>query len=133
MNTAQNARTNQELVAENARLVSEITYLKQELDTLKRMIFGQKRERFVPADPDKQMSLELGDEPWQAIKNEIEKITYTRSKPQKQQTPHSRNPLPAHLPRKEIVIEPQENVEGLKRIGEEVTEELWHGHHYVGV
>lgn len=124
MNAAQNALTYQELVAENARLISEITYLKQELSTLKRMIFGQKRERFVPLDPEQQMSLELGITPSESVKKEIQHIAYDRSKPQRKHTPHSRNPLPAHLPRKDIVIEPQENVEGLKRIGQEVTEEL---------
>jgi len=124
MNASVNALAYQELLQENARLAAENTYLKQELSSLKRMIFGQKRERFLPVDPERQMSLELGVEPSGIVKKEIEQISYTRSKPQKKQTPHGRNPLPAHLPRKEIVIEPEENIEGLKRIGEEVTEEL---------
>lgn len=124
MNTPVNALAYQELLQENARLAAENTYLKQELSSLKRMIFGQKRERFIPVDPERQMSLELGVEPSDIVKKEIEQISYTRSKPQKKQTPHSRNTLPSHLLRKEIVIEPEENVKGLKRIGEEVTEEL---------
>ena len=123
METSGNTPTKEELLQENARLAAEVAYLKGELSTLKRMIFGQKRERFFPPDPE-QMNLELGVEPSGAARKEIEQISYTRSKPQKQPTPHSRNPLPPHLPRKEIVIEPPEDIEGLKRIGEEVTEEL---------
>jgi transposase len=33
-------------------------------------------------------------------------------------------PLPAHLPRTTVVIEPKENIEGAKKIGEEITEVL---------
>lgn len=32
--------------------------------------------------------------------------------------------IPAHLPRVEIIIEPKEDITGLKKIGEEITEEL---------
>jgi len=44
--------------------------------------------------------------------------------PNPKQTPLVRNPLPTHLPRKEIVIEVKEDLTGLKKIGEENTEEL---------
>jgi hypothetical protein len=56
---------------------------------------------------------------------ETETITYTRQKaadaPKKLP---SRNPIPAHLRREEVTIEPAEDVTGLKKIGAEITEEL---------
>ncbi|MDZ7403326.1 MAG: IS66 family transposase, partial [candidate division KSB1 bacterium] len=51
-------------------------------------------------------------------------ITYTRKEKSRPLTPPSRHPLPASLPREEILIEPQEDVTGMKKIGEEITEEL---------
>jgi transposase len=124
MNVTENQPTYQEIVAENSRLSAEITYLKQELALLKRMLFGQKRERFVGLDRENQLLLDLGLAEKNANKAETEKVEYTRRKVAKPQIPPSRNPLPAHLPRKEIIIEPKEDSTNLKRIGEQVTEEL---------
>ncbi len=86
------------------------------------MLFGQRRERFVSAsngqlalfEEDKELSIEK------------EEITYSRNKAAiKKQKPHFRNPIPSHIPRKEIVIEPQGvDTSGLTKIGEEITEEL---------
>jgi transposase len=116
-NETENQPTYQELLAENI-------YLKQELALLKRMIFGQKRERFVGLDRENQLLLDLGLEDNPPKRVEIEKIEYTRRKTVKPQIPPSRNPLPDHLPRKEIVIEPLEDITNLKKIGEQITEEL---------
>lgn len=124
MKTTANQSTYQKLHEENARLRAENEYLKQELSVLKRMIFGQSRERFVPNYQAGQLRFDLGAAPEESDVKAIEKVEYLRSKPKKQQTPHSRNPLPAHLPRKEIVVEPEEDTTGLKRIGEQVSEEL---------
>ena len=57
----------------------------------------------------------------------VAKIAYIRRQSTKKSSAAKhpvRNPLPDHLPREEVVIEPDENVAGMKRIGEEVTEEL---------
>jgi transposase len=124
MNVTENQPTYQEVIAENSRLSAEITYLREELALLKRMLFGQKRERFVRLDRENQLLLDLGLSESSSERSETEKIEYTRRKTAKPQIPPSRHPLPAHLPRKEIVIEPKEDVTDLKRIGEQVTEEL---------
>ncbi|MDX1580671.1 MAG: IS66 family transposase, partial [Alphaproteobacteria bacterium] len=103
-----------------ADLLAENESLKSELAELRRLIYGQKRERFIPED-DAQFG--LGFDAQEREAEETEEITYRRRKA-KQPAPHSRKALPAHLPRKEILIEPEEDVSGLKKIGEEVTEEL---------
>ena len=118
MNTAEKQLPYDELLAENIQL-------KQELADIKRLIFGQKRERFIPGNSDHQLSFGLGGlEPLAGYKESTEQITYQRKKKTTKYTPHSRQELPAHLPRKEIIIEPEESTEGLKKIGEEITEEL---------
>ncbi|MEZ4852512.1 MAG: hypothetical protein R3B93_28820 [Bacteroidia bacterium] len=45
-----------------AQLAAENTQLRQELDWLKRQLFGQKRERFEGEHPE-QLTLDLGQEP----------------------------------------------------------------------
>jgi transposase len=94
-----------------------------ELDQLKRMIFGTKHERFVPSASPDQLALELGAEKNAAVAAATETIQYTRKKAEEKQKPH-RLPLPAHLIREQVLIEPAEDISGLKKIGEEITEEL---------
>ena len=116
--------TNDRLISENASLKGELLYFKHELDKLKHLVFGSKSERYIPAT-DGQLELELGIEKGEAKPAETEQVSYTRTKPRKEgdKVP-VRMPIPAHLPREEHVIEPQESVEGAKKIGEEVTEIL---------
>ena len=104
-------------------LYSENIRLKSELANFRRLLFGQKRERFVPAMNPSQLSL-IEESDVQPSRTVIEKITYERKKASKKQTPHGRNKLPDNLPRHRIIIEPEEDVSGLKKIGEEITEEL---------
>ena len=106
----------EELLIENVRLKAEIA-------SLKRLIFGQKRERVFPVRDDQQLVLSGFDQKNQP-QFKTEQISYTRHKVVKNPTPHGRQPLPSHLPRKEIVIEPEEDTSGMKKIGEEITEEL---------
>lgn len=112
-----------DLIRLNLEQITEINLLKEQLAELKRMIFGQKRERFAPAD-----SGQTGLFDPDAFKTESEAetvdVSYQRSK-SKTQTPHFRNPLPAHLFRKEIIIEPEGiDITTMRKIGEEITEEL---------
>jgi len=100
---------------------SEIEYLRHQLSELKRMLFGAKRERFVPDDPGQGVLFDL-EEPKEKSE-EKEKITYTRKKTKEKKQP-LRMELPAHLPRREEVIEPEDLPEGAKRIGEVITEIL---------
>jgi transposase len=101
----------------------ENKYLKFQLDQLKRMIFGAKRERFVSNAEVNQMVLpfDIPQEPVEELP--VEKIEYTRQKPSRENH-HGRLGLPAHLPVEEIIIEPKDSTEGLKCIGQEITSEL---------
>jgi transposase len=121
-----------ELLQENTRLIMQIddlkeqnNYLSDQLNNLKRMIFGQKRERFSPGSSD-QFNLFGDAQDVEESAPETEAIAYSRTKNKAhQQQPHFRNPIPDHIPRREIVIEPQGiDTNGLKKIGEEITEEL---------
>ena len=106
-------------------LEAKVHLLEFELNKLRRLIFGQKSERYVPVVDASQMNIPLENEQLLEQKSpETEQISYTRTKKDKKQTPHGRKPLPAHLPRKDIVIEPDEDVSSLKKIGEQITEEL---------
>lgn len=96
-----------------------------ELAQLKKMIFGSRSERFVPAVAPGQTALALEMETVEAKPAVEQTITYTRKKEQPGTTvKHGRLPLPAHFDRVIITIEPKEDVSGLKCIGEEITEEL---------
>ncbi len=104
------------------KLLSENEYLKQQLSELKRMIFGSKSERFVPIG-DSQLSLfDFGQE--NATEKDTEQISYTREKAQKEKKNAVRAKIPAHLPRVEEIIEPEDIQDGSKKIGEEITEIL---------
>lgn len=109
---------------------SEIAFLKHELAQLKKMIFGSKHERFVPTQATQpvQLSLNIQAEAIAAVKiTDVKKIEYTKATQSitgNNKLHPGRNPLPEHLERREHIIEPAENTAGLKKIGEEVTEEL---------
>jgi transposase len=95
---------------------------KDELDCLRHQIFGRKSERFIGMDP-AQLTLELEGMVEAMRKEETEQVSYTRKKSgKKERQGHSRMPIPAHLRREEITIEPENVPEGSKKIGEEVTE-----------
>jgi transposase len=102
---------------------SEVEWLKHQLSQLQRMIFGAKSERYIAPDP---LQGSLFDFPSvEAPEKQQEEITYTRIKPEKPEKKHPyRAELPAHLPRKVEVIEPENLPEGAIKIGTEVTEVL---------
>lgn len=113
---------NAKLLAEKAQLQAEKELLQQELKEIKRVVFGQKRERFVPAAAN-QLSLELGagsDEPAVVVHQTVQYERIVKQAARKA----LRQPFPAHLPRVEVIIEPEEDVSGMRKIGEEITEEL---------
>ncbi len=100
-------------------LKAENAWLKHQLSELKRMIFGAKSERFVTPAIDQPSLFELPEE--QPIEPTTEEITYTRNKPQEKKQP-LRMELPAHLPRRDEVIEPEDLPLNAKKIGEAITE-----------
>lgn len=105
--------------AEYDELRGKYEALRHELDQLKRLIFGSKRERFVEAQSPEQLALALGGEPVDAPDQETETITYQRSKQKKHP---GRTALPENIPTEDIIIEPEEDTSGMELIGEEVTE-----------
>ena len=120
---AKQAQENAELRAENQSQKSEISQLRHELDWLKTQLFGQKRERFVPDNPD-QLALELGiAQQAEQSPAQTEQISYQRKKKSKA-NPTGRQPWPAHLERVEIRLDPPEDLDGLVAIGEDRTEIL---------
>ena len=115
----------EQLIDEVVNLKSINTLLRTELDQIKRLIYGSRSERFQPAINPEQTALALDIITIQPKPAEKETITYQREKNSSSQTIHSgRNPLPAHLPRIETIIEPSEDVSGMKQIGKEITEQL---------
>jgi transposase len=115
----------EDLIEEVVNLKSTITLLKTELDQIKRLIYGSRSERFQPEVNPEQTALALDIITIEPKPKEKETITYEREKKSSSQTIHTgRNPLPAHLPRVEIIIEPSEDVSGMKKIGKEITEQL---------
>jgi len=92
------------------------------------MIFGTRSERFVPTANPEQLALNFdGQTPVEPPVVEdvttIKKLIEVKLKKVEKKKP-KRLPIPAHLPRKDIIIEPDYDVSGWKRIGELETEEL---------
>ena len=107
----------------------ELLQLKQQLDQLKKMIFGSKHERFIPSTiNESQLSLDINAEATATVSvTSTKQISYTRTNIAVEQKPlqhPGRMKLPESLRREEIVIEPTEDITGCKKIGEEITEVL---------
>lgn len=105
---------------EYAAMQQQVSVLKHELAQLKRMIYGAKSERHVPQDPNQGS---LFDVPAQEKEPEKEQVSYTRTKKQAKNKP-VRLELPAHLPRKKEVFEPESLPEGALKVSEKITEVL---------
>jgi transposase len=107
-------------------LITELITTKERLAQIQKLVYGSKRERFVPEVDAKQLILDL-DIPSDKLEDASKQvsISYTRRQNKQNKTVQTgRMALPADLPRVEIVIEPKEDVTGWKKIGEEITEEL---------
>lgn len=107
----------------------QILTLSQQLEQLKKMIFGSRHERFVPTDINpSQLALDIQVE--QAATCNIadaKKITYIKANTSIEQKPlvhPGRMKLPESLRREEIIIEPSVDVSDCKKMGEEITEVL---------
>ena len=102
-------------------LESNVGVLEFQIAQLKRLLFGAKRERFIPQNNPQQMTLPFEVEALEEVP-QTEKIEYTREKPKKKHP--GRIALPDHLPVQEIILEPKEDTEGLECIGKEITDKL---------
>jgi transposase len=116
---------NNKLLKRIKDMLEKFTSMKFELSQLKRLVYGSKRERFVSGGEDAQMSLPFDtDTPSQDENSQpvTERVSSFERKKRKRHP--GRLTLPDHLPVEEIIIEPEEDVTGLKCIGYEVTDEL---------
>lgn len=103
--------------------------LEQQVQQLLKMIFGSKQERFIPAAPgDPQLSLDIPAETVAAVSvTNAQKISYVRQNVTVETKPlehPGRTRLPESLRREEIIIEPAEDTQGCRKMGEELTEVL---------
>jgi len=103
-----------------------------DLAQLKKMVFGSKSERFIPTDDSKvnpQLNLALDAETIAQCKiTDVSKYTVIRTKTEVIANPPKAHPgrmkLPDHLRRDIIILQPEADVRGLKKIGDELTEVL---------
>lgn len=107
------------------KLTNDKTQLTMQLEWFNRQVFGAKSERYIPAD-EQQMALELGVLDHSAPESDVPRteVSFTRKGTSEAKKPiigHGRGSMPTHLPVKEIVVEPEGNVDGLKKIGDEVS------------
>ena len=114
------------LKREKQRLLADNQLLREEIAELKRLIFGSKRERFVPAQKDDaQLSLELGTEVVEQEQAVVKQtVSYQKAVKQAGRKSPVRQGFPDHIARIDVVIEPEEDVSTMRKIGEKVTEEL---------
>ena len=110
----------------------KIDALTLELDKLRKLIFASKHERFVPADDSKinlQLSLAQDAETIASCKlTDAVKIEYIRTKTEVTENKPKAHPgrmnLPEHLRRETTILQPDADVSGLKKIGDDITEVL---------
>jgi transposase len=106
--------------------------LSAEIARLRKLIFGVKAERFVPAAdvtaPELQLALDLQAETVAHCKlTSATKVEYVRTKVEMIAKPKAhpgRMKLPGHLRREVILLKPEGDVSGLRRMGEDITEIL---------
>ncbi len=136
---APTTRTLQDLIAESARkdsiieqLQNELTYLKEQLDWLKRQVFGQRAEKFVDPVNESQPFLP-GFEPPKNVKPEKKTTIPAHERRQLKRTGKDKITLPPDLPvERQIIDLPEsekicpETGQQLIKIGEEVSQKLAH-------
>ena len=105
-------------------LQEKVELLQWQVEQLRRMAFGQKRERFEADSQQLPLPFEATPEKEQQQEEElVEKIEYLRNK-QSSSAHKGRIPLPDHLPVEEVEIYPEGDLQEMTCIGKEVTEEL---------
>lgn len=108
-------------IAEHEGTKSRLAELEFQLDQLQRLIYGARSERFVPSSSDPQQQSLFGEE-LNAVPQQQTIEVAAHSKKARKEKP-VRSVIPAHFPRIEHRIEPDELPEGARQIGEEVTEQ----------
>jgi len=113
---------NQQLREENQKKELRIQKLEQQLEQVLRSMYGSKSEKYDA--PNGQIELGLNLAPITPTEKKKETITYEREKRSGKSNHKGRLPFPEHLLRVDEIREPKEDVRGLIKISEEVTERL---------
>jgi len=116
-----------EIIAEKDALLlkkdQQIEQLQFQYKQVLKLLYGSKTERYISSTEDaSQLHLFNQDQQENNEEQVTQQISYERKRPSKKHP--GRHPIPDHLPVIEQIIEPEENTEGLIRIGEQVTETL---------
>ena len=112
--------------ARHAAELEQVSHLlgqtQHELAQLRRLVFGATSERYEPESPDQTdlFGRTAEDESAAAVAEQTTTTTTQKKKRKKS----VRQVLPSHLPREEVIIEPDVDTSGLKKIGSEVSETL---------
>jgi transposase len=123
----------EKLVQQLSAHEDQVAALCAEVARLRKLIFGVKVERFVPAadvtTAELQLALDLQAETVAQCKlTSVTTVEYVRTRveviPAKPKAHPGRMKLPAHLRREVILLKPEGDVSGLRRMGEDITEIL---------
>jgi transposase len=108
--------------AQIEQMQNRLSEIEFNLEWFKRQMFGKKSERFI-SDDDAQTMLDLGVIEKSETLAQTQKISYERRKSFSnfEKPGHARSTMPTHLPFVDTIIEPQGDISGLVRIGEEIT------------
>lgn len=113
-----------ELESKATELKEANIYLKYQLEQLKRLIYGQKRERFEHKD-NGQLSLPFLMNPEQKEQLDDKTVEEVKKEVKRRNTHHrGRRPLPEHLEVEEIHIHPEGDLSEMACIGQEVSDVL---------
>jgi transposase len=109
------------------KLTGDVEHLSFLNEQMRRLIFGSKRERFIPQTLPGQLTIDFEPQVTEieaSVKEEQEKIRveYLRKKIKKEHP--GRMQLPKHLAVNEVIMEPEEDTSDMVCIGQEITEEL---------
>lgn len=116
-----------------ADLREQVATLRFELNQLRKMVFGSRRERFIPVPgitkAQLQIALDLeADTIAQCKLSSATKVEYIRTRAEvtagKPKAHPGRTKLPDHLRRETVILKPEADVTGLTKIGDDVTEIL---------
>jgi transposase len=119
----------QQKQAEIMETKAEIARKEAEIAKLRRMLFGQKRERFEASSI--QLPLDFGGNLSEQDIKTIEELISQKAEKIKQEEQNTspvrhpgRSPLPKHLSVKEIVLQPHEDTTDMVQIGQETSDSL---------
>lgn len=126
MSTAQIIASQNQLIKkqaeENKQQAQQIEQLKYQYKQLVKLIYGSSTERFISSTQDADQLNLFGEKKLEEQQSEKETISYERNRYNGKHP--GRQPLPENIPIVEQIIEPEGNVEGLDKIGEEITESI---------